>query len=75
MKRKLTAARVYALRGWTVKVEAGKFFISPSAVPNAGRKWSGPYKSLQHATTAIARKMQREFAKRDRPNGGAHVGG
>lgn len=73
MKRKLTAARVFALRGWTVKIEKGQFYISPSAVPNSGRKWQGPYKSLQHATTAIARKLQREFARRDRFNGGAHV--
>lgn len=72
MKRKLTAARVFALRGWTVKVEGGKFFVSPTQAANSGRKWQGPYKSLQHATTAIARKLQREFAKR---NGGAHVGG
>jgi len=75
MKRKLTIARVYALRGYTLKVEKGKFFISPSAVPNQGRKWSGPYKSLQHATTAVARKLQREFARRDRLNGGADVRG
>lgn len=78
MKRKLTVARVYALRGYIVKVEKGKFFVSPASMPNQGRKWSGPYKTLQHATTAIARKLQREFAKRDRRhrlhNGGAHVG-
>lgn len=75
MKRKLTAARVYSLRGYIVKVEKGKFFVSPSSMPNKGRKWAGPYKTLQHATTAIARKLQREFARRDRFNGGAHVGG
>lgn len=72
MKRRLTAARVFALRGWTVKTEAGKFFISPSADANTKRKWNGPYKSLQHATTAIARKLQAEFARR---NGGSHVSG
>lgn len=75
MKRKLTEARVYALRGYTVKIEGGKYFVSPSSFPNQGRKWAGPYKSLQHATTAIARKLQREFAKRDRPHGGSHVSG
>lgn len=83
MKRKLTRERVYALRGWIVKVvrqgKEDKFYVSSTATPNQGRHWAGPYKSLQHATTAIARKMQREFARRDQRhrlhNGGAHVGG
>ena len=61
MKRKLSEARVFALKGFTIKTTEGKFFVSPT-----GRNtWSGPYKSLQHATTAIARKLAREFADRD----------
>jgi hypothetical protein len=72
MRRKLTAARVFALRGYIVKIDRGQFFVSPSSLPNKGRRWAGPYKTLQHATTAIARKLQREFAKR---NGGSHVSG
>lgn len=61
MKRKLTEARVFALKGFTIKTEGAKFFVSPT-----GRKtWSGPYKSLQHATTAIARKLAREFTERN----------
>ena len=61
MKKKLTEARVFALKGFTIKTEAGKFFVSPT-----GRNtWSGPYKSLHHATTAIARKLLREFTQRN----------
>ena len=61
MKRKFSEARVFALKGFTIKTSAGKFFVSPT-----GRNsWSGPYKSLQHATTAIARKLAREFTERD----------
>ena len=61
MNRKLSQARVFALKGFTIKTEGAKFFVSPT-----GRNtWSGPYKSLHHATTAIARKLAREFTKRD----------
>ena len=61
MKKKLTQARVFALRGFTIKSESGKFFVSPT-----GRNtWAGPYKSLHHATTAIARKLSREFTQRN----------
>jgi len=61
VKKKLTEARVFALKGFTIKSESGKFFVSPT-----GRKqWAGPYKSLYHATTAIARKLSREFTQRD----------
>lgn len=61
MKRKLTPPRVFALKGYTVKSDNGKFFVSPT-----GRnQWAGPYKSLHHATTAIARKLSREYVQRD----------
>lgn len=60
MKRKFSQARVFALRGFTIKTESGKFFVTPT-----GRNtWAGPYKSLHHATTAIARKLSREFTQR-----------
>ena len=60
MKRKLSQARVFALKGFTIKSERGKFFISATGRNN----WAGPYKSLHHATTAIARKLSREFTQR-----------
>ncbi|MGH7488811.1 MAG: hypothetical protein ACREMY_24895 [bacterium] len=61
MKKKLTEAQVFALRGFTIKSERGKFFVSPT-----GRNsWAGPYKSLHHATLAIARKLSREFTQRN----------
>ena len=61
MKRKLTQSRVFTLRGFTIKTESDKFFVTPT-----GRNtWAGPYKSLHHATTAIARKLSREFTQRN----------
>lgn len=65
MARVLSVPRVYALRGYTVKVEDGKFFIAPTIAFQNKLDWKGPYKSLQHATSAIARKLQAEFVKRD----------
>lgn len=61
MSKKLSEARVFALKGYTIKCEAGKFFVSPTGL----NRWAGPYKSLHHATTAIARKLSREYAQRD----------
>jgi hypothetical protein len=62
VKRKLTNGRVFALKGYTVKIDRGKFFVSPTGL----NRWAGPYKSLQHATTAIARKLSREFTQRNK---------
>jgi hypothetical protein len=62
MKRKLTEARVFALKGFTVKATTGKFYVSPTGTATC----SGPYKSLQHATTAIARKLANEFTDRQK---------
>ena len=60
MKTKLSQARVFALKGFTIKSENGKFFVSPT-----GRNvWAGAYKTLHHATTAIARKLSRKFTQR-----------
>ena len=53
----LSQSRVFALKGFTIKSERGKFFVSTTG----HAKWAGPYKSLHHATTAIARKLAREF--------------
>lgn len=61
MKRQLSKARIFALKGFTIKTEGAKFFVSPTG----HNTWSGPYKSLHHATTAIARKLSREFIERD----------
>ena len=60
MRKTLSQVRVFALKGYTVKTDRGKFYVSPTG----SSTWSGPYKSLQHATTAIARKLAREFTDR-----------
>ena len=57
----LSQSRVFALKGFTIKSEHDKFFVSPTGYAD----WSGPYKSLRHATTAIARKLAREFTERN----------
>jgi hypothetical protein len=61
LRKELTEARVFALKGFTIKTEHGKFFVSPTGL----NRWDGPYKSLHHATTAIARKLSREFTERN----------
>jgi hypothetical protein len=63
------ATHLYALRSYTIKEQGGAFFVSPTGTEGSHR-WSKPYASLQRATTAIARKLQREFTKRhSRANG------
>jgi hypothetical protein len=52
---------VFALKGFTIKTEDGKYFITPTG----HTKWAGPYKSLHHATTAIASKLSHEFMRRN----------
>jgi hypothetical protein len=59
--RRLDQARVFALQGFTIKSDRGKFFVSPTG----DNQWTGPYKWLHHATTAITRKLSREFTERD----------
>lgn len=58
--------RVYALRAYTVKVEDEKFFIAQTVAFQKKLDWKGPYSSLQHATSAIARMLQAEFSRRDK---------
>ena len=60
MKKTLSEARVFALKGFTIKNHRDKFFVSPTGHDT----WAGPYQSLHHATTAIARKLAREFTER-----------
>ena len=61
VEKTLSRPRVFALKGFTIKSDHGKFFVSPTG----HAKWDGPYKSLHHATTAIARKLAREFTQRN----------
>jgi hypothetical protein len=61
VKKQLTEARVFALKGYTIKSDHRGHFVSPTGL----NRWSGPYKSLHHATAAIARKLSREYTQRD----------
>ena len=58
------SAIALAMKAWTIKTEKSEFFICPTPYFDDKEKWSGPYKTLQRATTAIARKLQAEFAER-----------
>ena len=60
-KVSLTREQVYALKAWTVKIRAGKFYAYPTYDPS---KEHDPYKSLQSCTMAIQRKVQEEFVRR-----------
>src|SRR5262249_20601061 len=58
-------AHVYALKSWTIKKAGDRFYIASSG--QAGQhRWRGPYLNLKRATTAIARKLEWEFACRHR---------
>jgi hypothetical protein len=56
---------VLALGSYSIRQAGNQFFVSPSAMEGRHR-WTGPHASLQHAAMAIARKLQREFAKHQR---------
>ena len=58
---------VFRLRTWAIYRRKGKFFVSTEDHPkNLGK----PYKSLRHACTAIARKMEIEWNERIQRYGG-----
>lgn len=66
MRSNPSRPHVFALKAFSIKCDRGKFFVSPT---NHSR-WSGPYRTLQHATTAIARHLAREFAARHKRSAG-----
>jgi len=53
----------YALKSWTIKKRGDRFYIASTA-QSRRHKWRGPYTNLKRATTAIARKLEWEFARR-----------
>ena len=55
--------RIYALRNYTIKQQGDRYFVAATAMAGKHR-WSRPYATLQRATTAIARQLQREFVTR-----------
>lgn len=63
-KPALSAERVFALKGWSVRTKDGKFFAAPTAYFDEKPKWLGPFKSLQSTTAAIARRLSEEFSER-----------
>jgi hypothetical protein len=57
----LTREQVFALKAWTLKVKAGKYYAHPTYNPE---KEIGPFKSLQATTAAISRKLAEEYTSR-----------
>ncbi|MGE3703446.1 MAG: hypothetical protein AB7G08_32650 [Hyphomicrobiaceae bacterium] len=55
---------VFRLQTWTVYRRKGKFYITTAEKLPAGT--TKGYKSLRHACTAIARKLEEEFTTRSR---------
>ena len=56
-------AHVYALKSWTIKKRGDDFYIASTGQARR-QKWRGPCTNLKRATTAIARKLEWEFARR-----------
>ena len=56
---------LFALKGWSIKKQDEKFFISPTAAFDDKSAWSRGYSSLQAACQAIARKLAEEWAARN----------
>jgi hypothetical protein len=44
-----------------LKKKMTQYYVAPTGM----NTWAGPYRSLQHATNAIARKLQKEFTERN----------
>jgi hypothetical protein len=61
---KPTIEGVYALSGWSIKVDGTGFRIGQTAYYEAKSSWSKSYATLQGATSAIARKLAEEFNER-----------
>lgn len=55
---------VYALKQWSVRCSDKGWHIGMTAYLGDRQVWRGPYKSLRHATTAIARLLEAEASER-----------
>src|SRR5262252_5345116 len=56
-------AHIYALKSWTIKKRGDEFYIAPTG-ERGTHPWRGPYRTLQRAASAIARKLEWECSKR-----------
>ena len=56
---------VFALKAWTIKQHDDRFFIAQTASFDEKSRWSKPYKTLQAACAAIARKLAEEWRSRE----------
>lgn len=50
----------YSLGPYCVREHDGKFFVAQTGT----KSWGKPHKTLRHACTAIARKLEAEYVER-----------
>jgi hypothetical protein len=55
---------VYALSGYKIKEDHGRYYIAKTALWGVSHQWSKAYRSLTQATNAIARHLEREWTER-----------
>ena len=56
---------LFALKGWTIKQHAEKFYIAPTSAFEDKERWSKGYALLQAACSAISRKLAEEWTARN----------
>jgi hypothetical protein len=62
----------FALKSWTIKMQNDKYFVAPTASFDDKTRWSKSYATLQHACTAIARKLAEEWTTRNKKRAASH---
>ena len=65
-------AIVYALSGYTIREDHGKFFVAKTALWGGSHQWSTSYGSLTQAANAVARHLEREWSERKARNDKQH---
>ena len=53
-------SHTYSLGPYTIKEEGGKFFVAVTGTNRYGK----PHKTLRHACTSIARRLEADFINR-----------
>lgn len=62
---KPNGATVFALKAYSVKRIADRFYIAPTAAFTDKQRWGKSYATLQAATAAIARQLAEEWLQRN----------
>jgi hypothetical protein len=65
-KKQLSKEKVFSLKGYTLKVDDGKFYAAATTHFDDKASWSGPYKTLDTVCKAIAKKLAEEYQRRSK---------